>query len=410
MIELGDARRLSPAAQEVVRLRVVAALESGRVRTYGQAAEMFGVSSRSVGTWCRKHQAVGREALAVPVKSRTGPGELISDAERATLFQAMADYTPEELLNAGPLWTRALVAELIRMVVGIGMTEQGVGKWLRRYGFSPQRPSRRACQQQPDEVTHWLEEESPAIAARAKTDNAVVAWVDQCGLRSDAAPPGRGWAPRGRTPIVRVNGRRLRVNVMSAIAFRGALWFTVFTGRFTAKVFNGFLDRLARQAGRKVHVIADRHPVHRSSAVRAWLAENTTRVEMHLMPAYSPELNPDEVLNADIKRHVRAAHARSIDDLVHEARRFLHRRQRQPHIVRLLPRPPRPLLTHVGNQTVSSQIPDDAGRVSHPGPLIRGYPANVASHALRTRSTLERSQAWPIWMQVMSIAGHQTHS
>ncbi|NUT52783.1 MAG: hypothetical protein HOV94_36675 [Saccharothrix sp.] len=89
--------------------------------------------------------------------------------------------------------------------------------------------------------------------------------------------------------------QKLRVNVMSAVGPRGALWFTVFTERFTAPVFSTFLDRVARQAGRKVHVVADRHPVHRSKAVRAWLKDNTDRVELHLMPGYSPKLNPDEL-------------------------------------------------------------------------------------------------------------------
>jgi hypothetical protein len=183
-------------------------------------------------------------------------------------------------------------------------------------------------------MTAWLKEEYPAIAARAKTEKVQVVWADQCGLRSDTAPPGRTWAPKGSTPVVKVNGKRMRVNIMSAIASRGALWFTAFTGRFTARVFTGFLDRLARLAGRKVHVIADRHPVHCSKAVRSWLAENAERIELHLMPGYSPELNPDENLNADIKRHVHASRARSVDDLARESRRFLHRRQRQPDIVR----------------------------------------------------------------------------
>ncbi|WP_313896387.1 IS630 family transposase [Streptomyces sp. YIM 98790] len=334
MIEVEDARRLHPATREVVRLRVVAALESGQVRTYRRAAEVFGVSERSVGSWWRAYRDGGRDALAVRRTRRPGPHELIRDEERGTLFQAMADYSPEELLIGGPLWTRAAVRELVRMVTGVVMTERGVGKWLRRHGFAPQRPARRAYQQQEKKVRAWLEEEYPTIAARAKTEKAMVAWADQCGLRSDTAPPGRSWAPKGRTPVVRVNGKRLRVNVMSAIASRGALWFTVFTGRFTEKVFTGFLDRLARQAGRKVHVIADRHPVHRSKAVRTWLEENADRVELHLMPGYSPELNPDELLNADIKRHVHASRARSVDDLAHETRRFLRRRQRQPHIVR----------------------------------------------------------------------------
>lgn len=130
-----------------------------------------------------------------------------------------------------------------------------------------------------------------------------------------------------------MNGRRFRVNIMSAVASRGSLWFTVFPGKFTAKVFTAFLDRLARQVGRKVHVIADRHPVHRSKAVRAWLKENAERIELHPMPGYSPELNPDELLNADLKHHVHAARAASADGLARETRRFLHRRQHQPHIV-----------------------------------------------------------------------------
>jgi len=318
----------------VLRLRVVAALESGKVRTYRQAAQMFGVGERSVGTWWRAYRAGGAEALAVRRGRRPGPPELISDAERAVLLTAMVDYSPEELLIGGPMWTRSAVRELIRMVTGVVMTERGVGSWLRRHGLSPQRPDRRSYQQSDAAVRAWLDKEYPAIAERARTEGAQVAWADQCGLRSEAAPPGRSWAPRGRTPMVRVNGKRLRINVMSAVTPRGALWFTVYTGRFTTGVFLAFLDRLARQAGRKVHLITDRHPVHRAKAVHAWLQANHKRIELHLMPGYSPELNPDELLNADLKRHVHGARARSHHDLAHATRRFLHRRQRQPHIVR----------------------------------------------------------------------------
>ncbi|GAA2678694.1 transposase [Actinosynnema pretiosum] len=137
----------------------------------------------------------------------------------------------------------------------------------------------------------------------------------------------------GCTPIVRVTGKRLRVNVMSAIASRGALWFTVFTERFTAPVFTAFLGRVARQADRKVHIIADRHPVQRSKAVHTWPQANTDRIELHLMPGHSPELNPDELRGADLKRNVNASRAHNVDRLAHETRRFLRRRQRQAHLV-----------------------------------------------------------------------------
>jgi transposase len=300
VIELGGAGRLGPAAQEVVRLRVVAAPESGQVRTYRQAAEVFGVSERSVGTWWRTFKAAGAESLAAPVRSRSGPGELIGVEGRAVLFRAMADYTPEQRLIGGLMWTRSLVAELIRMVIGVTMTEQGVGKWLRRYGFSPQRPARRSYRRQPDKVTAWREEEYPAIAERAKAERAVVAWADQCGMRSDTAPPGRSWAPAGQTPTVKVDGRRFRVDIMSAIASRGALWFTAFTGKFTAKVFTVLLDRLVRQAGRRVHVIADRHPVHHSKARPHRSAPGAARFVALLRTAALPHCAPQRFPAVDL--------------------------------------------------------------------------------------------------------------
>ncbi|WP_352231654.1 winged helix-turn-helix domain-containing protein [Actinokineospora sp. NBRC 105648] len=147
MIEVKGAHRLSPAEREVLRLRVVAALESGRVVGYRQAAEVFRVSERSVGTWWRAYRRDGRDGLATR-GGRPGPAELIGPGDRGTVFEAMAAYTPEELLIGGPLWTRQATVELIRLVVGVDMTEQGVGLWLRRHGFTPQRPARRAYEQQ----------------------------------------------------------------------------------------------------------------------------------------------------------------------------------------------------------------------------------------------------------------------
>ncbi|MGI5193027.1 winged helix-turn-helix domain-containing protein [Streptomyces sp. CA-288835] len=107
------------------------------MRTSRYAAEALGVSERSVSSWCRAYCGGGREALAVRRSGRPGPHELIRDEKWGTLFQAMADYSPEELVIGGPLWTRAVVREMIRMVTGLVMTERGVGKWLRRHGFTP---------------------------------------------------------------------------------------------------------------------------------------------------------------------------------------------------------------------------------------------------------------------------------
>ncbi|MFD3330547.1 transposase, partial [Streptomyces sp. NPDC058701] len=81
--------------------------------------------------------------------------------------------------------------------------------------------------------------------------------------------------------------------------------------------------------------IVDRHSAHRSKTVRDWLASHKDEIELHFLPSYSPELNPDELVNADLKRSLPHTHrARNQAELAAETRRFFHRRQRQPHIVR----------------------------------------------------------------------------
>ncbi|MEG3626604.1 IS630 family transposase [Streptomyces poriticola] len=159
-------------------------------------------------------------------------------------------------------------------------------------------------------------------------------FADQVGIRSDQVT-GRAWGAKGVTPVVRRTGNRFSVNVMSAISTRGRMHFMVFTETFDAKVMCRFLARLAGHFDRKVHLVVDRHSAHRSKAVRDWLADHKDRVELHFLPSSSPELNPDELVNADLKRSLPHAHqARNQAELAAETRRFFHRRQRQPHIVR----------------------------------------------------------------------------
>jgi transposase len=173
VIEVDGAHWSSSAEREMLRLRVVAALETGKVEGCRQAAGVFGVSERSVGTWWRACRRDGRDGLATR-GGRPGPAEPISAEGRGTLFVAMADYTPEELLIGGPSWARPAVVELIRPVVGDDITEQGVGLWLRRHGSTPQRPARRACEQQPATVRAWLDEHYPAVGTEAKAQGSAI--------------------------------------------------------------------------------------------------------------------------------------------------------------------------------------------------------------------------------------------
>ncbi|WP_455431432.1 IS630 family transposase [Streptomyces evansiae] len=330
---VGDARHLSPSAQEALRLRAVAALVAGRDRE--DVAAMFGVSLRAVDKWWAKWQAGGRKALVMrPWGKPVGVHQALGEAEQAAVRQAVLDHRPCDVGLSGQLWTRRLIGELIAKLYRVRLTEPGVGKYLKRWGLSFQRPDKRAVEQNPEAVRRWHEEVWPEIRVKAKVDGGEILLADQVGIRSDQVT-GRTWGEKGKTPVVRRSGNRFSVNAMSAISTKGRMHFMVFTESFTAEVMCRFLDRLAGHFDHKVHLVADGHSAHRSRRVRDWLATHPDAVELHFLTPYSPELNPDELVNADLKHSLPKQHrARNQSELAAETRRFFRRRQRQPHIVR----------------------------------------------------------------------------
>jgi transposase len=162
----------------------------------------------------------------------------------------------------------------------------------------------------------------------------VVLWLDEMGVRSDAAA-GRSWAPVGQTPVIKGTGKRFRVNMISAISNAGRLRFRLFTGSFSSRVFLDFLGRLLRDCGgRKVHLIVDGHPVHRAKLVSAWVGRHADQIELHVLPGYSPELNPVELLNHDVKANAAGRRRpRSEGELRAELHGYLRWRQRHPEVL-----------------------------------------------------------------------------
>jgi transposase len=183
-------------------------------------------------------------------------------------------------------------------------------------------------------VRHWLRHEYPAIVARARRVRGVIFWGDETGLRADDVR-GRSYAPPGKTPVVRPNHRRIGLGLISAVSNKGEVRWKVLNGAIKAPVLICFLQRLIRDAGRKVFLILDRLPVHRSAVVRDWLTRHKAQIEVFHLPSYSPELNPDEGLNADLKQHItRKAPLRSKQALKQAAISHMHRLSKSPARVR----------------------------------------------------------------------------
>ena len=328
-----DARSLPGVAQAALRKRAVQAVLDGLDQA--EAARVFGVHRNAVNRWIKRYRQGGWDGLSEQRRGRrTGEQAALTEHQQQEVIALVRETTPDQLGLAGFLWTREAVGELIARRYGVGLARTTMGAYLRGWGFSPQKPQRRALEQNPAAVRRWLTQDYPAICAQARREGGMVVWLDEMGVRSDAAA-GRSWAPVGQTPVIKGTGRRFRVNMLSAISNAGRLRFRLFVGSFTAAVFIEFLGRLLRDSGgRKVHLIVDGHPVHRAKLVSAWVGGHAEGIQLHFLPGYSPELNPVELLNQDVKANAAGRRrARSAAELTKQLRSYLRRRQRQPEVV-----------------------------------------------------------------------------
>ena len=223
---------------------------------------------------------------------------------------------------------------LIEQRFGLRLQVRTMGKYLARWGFTPQKPMKKAYEQSPAAVKKWLDEDYPAIAARAKAEGAEIHWGDESGLRSDDVR-GRGFAPKGQTPVVRVNNKRHGLSVISTVTNKGQMRWRIFEGALNTTILIDFLRRLIKGQTKKLFLILDNLRVHHAKQVKAWLAEHADAIEVFYLPSYSPELNPDEMANADIKQAVtKQAPARTKLQLVRATAKHLRSVQRQPERIR----------------------------------------------------------------------------
>src|SRR5215210_5069812 len=330
-----DMRKLPAAAQEERRRQVIGLRQTGM--TYAAIAEQVGLSRTGVFDVCQRFAAEGAKGLVSKPRGRK-PGEQrwLNPAQEAEIQALICHHTPDQLGLPFALWSRAAVRALIARHCGVELAVRTVGKYLARWGFTAQKPVRRAHEQDPAAVRRWLRRDYPAIVARAKQARGTIFWGDETGLRSDDVR-GRSYAPRGRTPLVRVCHRRAKLSLISAVTNQGELRWMVVDGAVNAPTFIRFLQRPVRDARRKVALILDRLQAHRAGLTRDWLAAHRSEIEVHHLPAYSPELNPDEGVNADLKQAVpRKAPARSRQQLKRAAISHMRSLAKRPKRIRAI--------------------------------------------------------------------------
>lgn len=333
-MEVIDARKLSQDAQEGLRLRAVRCVIEDK-RTCTEVAKVFGVARGVVSRWVSVYHRQGVSGLAKKKRGRLSEDmKALKPHQCATIVTMITDRCPDQLKLPFALWTREAVRDLIAQRYGIILALNTVGLYLKRWGFTPQKPLRRAYQRQDSQVQKWLKDTYPAIAKRAHQEKAEIHWGDEAGFRSDHQT-GTSYSPKGQTPVIEVTAKRFRTNMISTISNKGTLRFMVFDENFTVDVLLDFLERLIRKAPQKIFLILDNHKVHHAYRVRQWVEDHKDKIEIFYLPPYSPELNPDELLNQDVKSNaVGRKRANSLPELKSNLRQYLMGTKRNPHIVR----------------------------------------------------------------------------
>jgi transposase len=273
-----------------------------------QVVQMTGLSYPTVAAAIAAFEAAGWAALKPRARGRRlGSARRLEAFQELHIQKLIIERRPEQLKMEFALWIRAAVMQLIEREYGLKLPVRTVGEYLKRWGFTPQKPIQRAYEQRPEAVQTWLKQEYPEIEHRAKAEGAEIHWAEEAALVNTDVR-GRSYSLKGQTPVTMAVGRtRQKLSMISSVNNRGKAHWMIIDEAFNADLFIEFLQRLHLEAGKKIFVIVDKLRVHHSKVVKAWVAEHKHQVELFYLPSYSPELKPDERLNADLKHAIGTA-------------------------------------------------------------------------------------------------------
>ena len=258
----------------------------------------LGLCRTTVYPWLRKFHEEGWDALVERIAQ--GPEPKLNEKQRQQVRRWIWGKDPRQYGFEFGLWTRRIVQVLIQERMGIELGLTAVGRLLARLEITPQKPLRRAYERDPKAVESWLKEAYPKLRKRAKQAGALIFFLDEAGFQSDP-PLGRTYGLKGKTPVVVTSGQRQSINVISAVNAQGAFWAATYTGKLNAESFIAFLQNFMRGRTGRVFLVVDGHPAHKANTVKQYIQSLKGRLELHFLPPYAPDLNPDEFVWSHMK-------------------------------------------------------------------------------------------------------------
>jgi transposase len=333
-----DGRSFDHQTLEAIRLMAVE-----RVREGEPAADViasYGFNRTTIYKWMQAALQPGVGMRALRSRPATGRPRSLTPAQERQVFRWINGRDPRQYGLDFGLWTRRVVAELIAKKFGVRLGVTAVGEMLAKLGLTPQKPLQRAYQRDPEAIARWQRETYPAIARQAKAQGADILFWDESGFRADTVH-GKTWGVRGQTPVVQRPGQRQSFSAASAVSANGAFWFRTFDGALNAELFIELLQQMMKYRRKPVHLVLDSLPAHKKALVRDYVAATEGRLNLHFLPGYAPDLNPDELVWSHVKRTgVARRPLQQGEKLRAKIEEQLAKLQQMPHLVRSFFRAP----------------------------------------------------------------------
>lgn len=294
-----DLRSVADQERNIIRRDAIKMIKRGDKKK--DIAEFYGVHVNTVRDWWKLYKKTGVKSLNYQKRgAKSENKKLINPRQELEIQQMITDTMPDQLKLDFALWTTKAIKELIMREFGICIGRRTIGNYLNNWGFTPQKPKKRAYEQSSKKVQKWLNEEYPLIKKKAKEQKATIHWGDETGVRN-TNQHGRSYAPKGKTPIKKHMSKRFSINMISTVTNQGLVQFMIYKENMNADVLIKFLEQLIKCQDNKVFLILDNLRVHHSKIIKKWEEEHKDQIELFYLPSYSPDRNPDEYLNCDLK-------------------------------------------------------------------------------------------------------------
>ncbi|KJW03691.1 IS630 family transposase [Rickettsia argasii] len=335
MLKKEDFRTLSTSAQAALRKVALRAIDKGEKQL--DVASLIGVTRQTINNWVSKRRRGDKYAVTGKSRGRkTGEKRIINEMLCKKIQDYINNSRPEDHNIKSALWSRKSINTLIKKYCGFFLPLSTIGEYLRRWGYTAQKPKKLAYEQQPKQVQVWLDEKYPAIVKQAQMEQAEIHWGDEVGIKSECQVL-QSYSLKGKTPVVIHKSKRFTINMISTVTNNGKLRFMLYEDTLKTDIFIEFLRRLVKYAKRKIFLILDNLKVHHSKKVYNWTNKHKDKISLFFLPPYTPQHNPDEYLNNDLKSNVnRKDIPLTKDELKHNLKSYLRCLQNNPkHIQKL---------------------------------------------------------------------------